>query len=55
MFNGLGGNVAGSILAAVATLFCVTPFIFLKYGRILRERSPFAQYSAGINNQYGDK
>jgi hypothetical protein len=55
MFNGLGGNVAGSILAAVATLFCVTPFVFLKYGRVLRERSPFAQYSAGINEIHGDK
>jgi hypothetical protein len=55
MFHGLGGNVAGSILAAVATVFCVTPFIFLKYGRVLRERSPFAQYSAGVNEQYGDR
>jgi MFS family permease len=55
MFSGLGGNVAGSILAAVATLFCVTPFIFLKYGRRLRERSPFARYSAEINEQYGDR
>jgi hypothetical protein len=55
MFSGLGGNIAGSILAGVATLFCVTPFIFLKYGRRLRERSPFAQYSAKVNEQYGDK
>jgi MFS family permease len=55
MFSGLGGNIAGSILAAVATLFCVTPFIFLKYGRFLRERSPFARYSAEVNEQYGDR
>jgi MFS family permease len=55
MFAGLGGNIAGSILAAVATLFCVTPFIFLKYGRLLRERSPFARYSAEVNEQYGDR
>jgi hypothetical protein len=55
MFSGLGGNIAGSILAVFATLFCVTPFIFLKYGRVLRERSPFAQYSAQVNEQYGDR
>jgi uncharacterized membrane protein YuzA (DUF378 family) len=54
MFSGLGGNVAGSILAAVATLFCVTPFVFMKYGRILRERSEFAKYSAEVNEQHGD-
>jgi uncharacterized membrane protein YuzA (DUF378 family) len=54
MFSGLGGNVAGSILAAVATLFCVTPFVFMKYGKILRERSEFAKYSAEINEQHGD-
>jgi MFS family permease len=55
MFSGLGGNIAGSILAAVATLFCVTPFVFLRYGRLLREKSPFAQYSADINARHGDK
>jgi MFS family permease len=55
MFSVLGGNVAGSILAAVATLFCVTPWVFWRYGRVLRERSPFAQYSAGVNEMHGDK
>lgn len=54
MFSGLGGNVAGTILAAVATLFCLTPFLFLKYGKTLRERSQFARYSAEVNEQHGD-
>jgi MFS family permease len=53
MFDGLGGNVAGSILAAVATLFCATPFVFLKYGQTLRERSKFARYSAEVNERHG--
>ncbi|KAH7412089.1 putative polyamine transporter [Phaeosphaeria sp. MPI-PUGE-AT-0046c] len=55
MFDGLGGNVAGSILAAVATVFCLTPFLFLKYGRTLRERSQFARYSAEVNERHGDE
>jgi hypothetical protein len=54
MFSGLGGNVAGSILAAVASLFCLTPIIFLKYGKSLRERSQFARYSAEVNERHGD-
>jgi hypothetical protein len=51
MFSGLGSNVAGSIIAAVATAFCVTPFIFLRLGRRLREKSQFARYSAEVNEQ----
>ncbi|KAJ4138419.1 hypothetical protein NW768_002250 [Fusarium equiseti] len=42
MYTGLGSNVATSILAAVASLFAFTPFLFLKYGQKLRHRSKFA-------------
>ncbi|KAI5200015.1 hypothetical protein AUEXF2481DRAFT_3729 [Aureobasidium subglaciale EXF-2481] len=42
MFSGLGANIAASILAAVATLFAFTPFLFLKYGRTLRKKSKMA-------------
>jgi hypothetical protein len=55
MFHGLGGNVAGSILAAIATIFCFTPFVFLRYGKTLRKRSTFAKYSAEMNDQHGDE
>lgn len=55
MFSGLGGNIAGSILAAVATVFCLTPFVFLKHGEALRGRSQFAKYSAEVNKQHGDE
>ncbi|KAK6000568.1 hypothetical protein QM012_003293 [Aureobasidium pullulans] len=54
MFTGLGPNVAGSVIAGVATLFCVMPFVFLKYGKTMRERSQFARQSIEMNKEYGD-
>jgi hypothetical protein len=42
MYTGLGSNVATSILAAVASAFAFTPFLFLRYGEKLRHRSKFA-------------
>lgn len=39
LFNGLGNNVAGSILAGIATLFCIAPVLLVKYGKELRGRS----------------
>lgn len=43
MYTGLGGNVATSVFAALATIFCITPVVFIRYGRKLRARSRFAQ------------
>lgn len=54
MFTGLGSNVAGSIIAGVATVFCVMPFVFFKYGKTMRERSQFARQSIEMNKEYGD-
>ena len=56
MYTGLGSNVASSILAAVATVFCVCPVIFLKYGKRIREASKFARYSLTVyrDNQVED-
>lgn len=42
MYTGLGSNNASSILAAVASLFAFTPFLFLRYGERLRHRGKFA-------------
>ncbi|EAU33495.1 conserved hypothetical protein [Aspergillus terreus NIH2624] len=53
MYSGLGSNVATSIIAAVATVYCVTPYIFLKHGKRLREKSPFARFSAKVNDEHG--
>ena len=43
MYTGLSGNVATSIFASIATVFCVTPVVFIRYGRKLRGMSHFAQ------------
>ncbi len=45
MYTNLGANYASSILAAIATLACINPLIFLRYGRRIREASKFARYS----------
>lgn len=42
MYKGLGNNIATSIWAALATIFCFTPWVFLKYGETLRNRSGWA-------------
>ncbi|KAL1621016.1 hypothetical protein SLS56_009432 [Neofusicoccum ribis] len=51
MFERLGANVAASVFAAIATAFCVSPWVLLRYGRRLRERSSFAEYSAAMNEK----
>lgn len=43
MYDGLGANKATTILASLATLFCVTPVLFLKYGQGIREKSSFVK------------
>lgn len=50
MYQKLGNNVATSIFAAVATIFCLSPFILGRWGRQLRERSKFASFSKSIGN-----
>ena len=53
MFNNLGPNVAVSILAGVATVFCIVPPLFLCYGERIRRRSRFAKYSWEIQKDLG--
>ncbi|KAL4748847.1 hypothetical protein BDW72DRAFT_205268 [Aspergillus terricola var. indicus] len=48
MFGALGANIALSVLAAGAMVFCPVPFIFRYYGQSLRQRSKFAQYSLRV-------
>ncbi|KND86755.1 putative transporter [Tolypocladium ophioglossoides CBS 100239] len=45
MYTGLNSNIAGSILAAISAAFCVVPWVFFRYSRKLRQRSPFACFS----------
>jgi hypothetical protein len=42
MFEILGSNVSGSILAAIATIFCFVAVWFWRHGADARERSRFA-------------
>lgn len=49
MFKSLGSNTAVSILAAVATVFALSPIVLIGYGAALRARSPFARYSLEIS------
>ncbi|KAE8137369.1 hypothetical protein BDV38DRAFT_247178 [Aspergillus pseudotamarii] len=45
MFNGLGNNVAVSVLAAVATVLYAVPPLLKRYRAELRARSKFAHHS----------
>jgi len=45
MYPVLGANIAGTIVGGFATLFCLAPWVALRYGKILREKSPFAKHS----------
>jgi len=51
MYEGLGSNVATSIIAALATGFCVAPVVFLRFGKRLREGSRFARFSVEQNRR----
>jgi hypothetical protein len=53
MFKALGTNVAVSILAALATLFCVVPRLFTQYGGRIRARSKFAKHSLQVYQENG--
>ncbi|KAG6919118.1 hypothetical protein DXG01_008925 [Tephrocybe rancida] len=43
LYEKLGIHGAGSLLAGLATLFTITPFVMFHYGARLRARSPFAK------------
>lgn len=45
MFTGISTNAASSILAAMATMFCLAPVLFMRHGATLREKSSFAKHN----------
>ena len=51
IYTALGPNWATVILACIATIFCATPALFLKYGKRIRQRSKFAKYSLKVNRE----
>ena len=48
MYACFGPNVATSIIASVATISYGAPFIFLGYGKSIREASVLARYSISV-------
>lgn len=52
MFSQLGANLAVSLLAAVATMFCLVPPLFTRFGETIRARSKFAKYSLDMYNEH---
>ncbi|GKZ63138.1 hypothetical protein AnigIFM60653_002700 [Aspergillus niger] len=53
MFDALGANVAVSILAVLATIFCIVPPLLSRYGEQMRMRSAFAKYSLQVYAENG--
>lgn len=53
MFDSLGANVASSILAALATFFCIVPPLFNRHGRRIRGLSKFAKHSLQVYQENG--
>lgn len=51
LFTNLGANVGASVLAAIATVFCIFPILFTYRGERLRRASKFAKYSLKAYNQ----
>ncbi|KAH7413516.1 MFS multidrug transporter [Cadophora sp. MPI-SDFR-AT-0126] len=51
LYVNLGSNWATVVLACVATLFCATPTLLVKFGMRIRQRSKFAKYSLRVNNE----
>ncbi|KAL9619440.1 MAG: hypothetical protein Q9160_005951 [Pyrenula sp. 1 TL-2023] len=54
MYEGSGSfgpNAATSVLAGAATLACLCPVVFVRYGRRIRQASRFAQYSLKVHDE----
>ncbi|KAJ5605200.1 hypothetical protein N7510_010354 [Penicillium lagena] len=49
IFDGSQTRLPGFIIAGIATLFCIVPFIFFRLGKALRYKSQFAKYSFEVH------
>ncbi|KAJ5887813.1 hypothetical protein N7495_007854 [Penicillium taxi] len=54
MFHWMGANIAVSVLASVATVFCAVLPLFMCYGERIRRRSRFANHSWEIQKEIGN-
>lgn len=55
MFKNLGSNVAGSILAIIATLFCFIAYWFWRNGAQTREKSKYAVHIEKDENEENEE
>lgn len=51
MYLKLNSNMSRSIFAGLSTEFCVSPFIFVRYGRRIRLTSKVARNSADVEER----
>lgn len=49
MYNNLSANLATTVVAILATIFCIAPVILYRHGRAMRNNSDFAKYSLEVN------
>jgi hypothetical protein len=49
MYTSAGPDLATVVLGSIATIFFVTPILFEKHGKQLRQQSEFAKYSSRVN------
>lgn len=45
MQDGLDANMAATILTGISVVFCAAPWIFFRFSKKLRQKSPFACFS----------
>ncbi|KYK59039.1 benomyl/methotrexate resistance protein [Drechmeria coniospora] len=55
MFDAMGVGGGGSLIAAVATVLAIIPFMFYKYGKRIRARSRFAPTKAKMELKVADE
>ena len=53
MYQAMGYNHAGTVLAVMATVFCFVPPVFMRYGAAIRRRSKFAMWTLGFWEEDG--
>lgn len=51
MYGHLSANLATTVVAILATIFCIAPFILYRYSRLMRSTSEFAKYSLEIHHR----
>ncbi|KAK5087798.1 hypothetical protein LTR05_002013 [Lithohypha guttulata] len=54
MFTNLGSNIAGSVLAGIATIFCFIMYWFYKRAEITREKSKYAVHTGHEGDEKSD-